>query len=109
MVGEDAPFAYHINYQNKGYGKFKIDSKSTKAFETNLGKIEDSLSRKHIYLMYDDMLKDQNISGAQVLEICKSQLLNETEVGVLTAVVDRMIPIIIKNYLPANNYEETNA
>lgn len=58
LVGQDAPFAYHINYQNKGYGKFKIDAKSTSAFETNLGKIADSLSRKHIYLMYDDMLKD---------------------------------------------------
>jgi aminopeptidase N len=46
LVGEEAPFAYHINYQNKGYAKFKIDEKSTNAFETHLGKIEDPLSRK---------------------------------------------------------------
>ena len=64
LVGETAPFAYHINYQNKGYGKFKIDEKSTVAFENNLNKIEDSLSRKHIFLIYADMIKDANISGA---------------------------------------------
>lgn len=108
LVGQDAPFAYHINHQNKGYGKFKIDTKSTAAFETHLGKIEDSLSRKHIYLMYNDMLKDQNISGAQLLDICKSQLQNETEVGVLTAVVQQIIPVIVKSFLPTSIYESTN-
>ena len=87
LVGTDAPFAYHINYQNKGYGKFKVDEKSTLAFESHLGKIEDNLSRKHIFLLYNDMLKDANISGAQLLNICKQTLQTETDVGVLTSVV----------------------
>lgn len=46
LVGTDAPAAYHINYKNYGYGKFRFDDKSLKVFETSLGKIEDSLSRK---------------------------------------------------------------
>jgi hypothetical protein len=52
-----------------------------------LGKIQDSLSRKQIFLIYNDMLKDAAISGAQLLNICKKTLQTETEVGVLTAVV----------------------
>ena len=108
LVGQDAPFAYHINYQNKGYGKFKIDEKSTLVFENNLNKIEDGLSRKHIFLIYNDMLKDANISGAQLLAISKKTLQTETEVGVLTAVVKQIIPVIVRTYLPLAIYESTH-
>ena len=54
------------------------------------------------------MLKDQAISGAQVLNICKSQLHHETDVGVLTAVVQRMIPVIINSYIPSSVSAETS-
>ena len=63
----EAPFAYHINYLNHGYGKFKIDDKSIKVYEDNLGKIDDSMSRKQIYNILYDMLREQEISGAQLL------------------------------------------
>jgi len=33
MKGLKCPFAYHINYDNLGYGKFKIDDKSLEVFE----------------------------------------------------------------------------
>jgi len=33
LVGTEAPHAYHINYKNHGYAKFKIDDKSLKVFE----------------------------------------------------------------------------
>lgn len=33
LAGTEAPFAYHINYKNYGYAKFKIDDKSIKVFE----------------------------------------------------------------------------
>jgi hypothetical protein len=46
------------------------------------------------------MLKDAAISGAQLLNICKKTLQTETEVGVLTAVVQRIIPVIVSSYLP---------
>jgi hypothetical protein len=64
LVGQEAPAAYHINYQNKGFAKFKIDSKSMGVFEKSLGKIEDSLSRKQLYNIMYDMLKTQDLSGA---------------------------------------------
>lgn len=81
LVGLPAPHAYHINYMNYGYGKFILDPKSMKVFESSLGKIESSMSRKQLYLVMQDMLsidhkklgKDEAIlSGAQVLEICKT-------------------------------------
>ena len=40
LVGSDAPAAYHINYKNYGFAKFKIDEKSLKVFENKLEKIE---------------------------------------------------------------------
>jgi hypothetical protein len=77
---------------NYGYGKFIIDSKSMKVFEDNLGKIESSMSRKQLYNIMKDMLstdhvklgkKEAILSGAQVLEICKSQLMNESAADVI--------------------------
>jgi hypothetical protein len=44
LVGQPAPFAYHINYKNHGFAKFKIDEKSLTAFEQKLTLIEDPLS-----------------------------------------------------------------
>jgi hypothetical protein len=43
------------------------------------------------------MLKDAAISGAQLLNICKKTLQTETEVGVLTAVVQSIIPVIVSS------------
>lgn len=33
VVGDQVPFAYHINHGGFGYAKFKIDDKSLAAFE----------------------------------------------------------------------------
>lgn len=54
------------------------------------------------------MLKDAAISGAQLLNICKKTLQTETEVGVLTAVVQSIIPVIVSSYLPLSFYESTH-
>ena len=105
LVGKDAPFAYHINYKNNGFAKFNIDTKSLKAFEDNLISIEDSMSRKQIYNIMYDMLKENYLSGAQLLSICKQQLVKETAVDVLTDVMRFVIPVVIKNYIPLDIYE----
>ena len=57
--------------------------------------------------MYD-MLKENYLSGAQVLNICKSQLVNETAVDVLTDVMRFVVPVVIKNYIPLENYESSH-
>lgn len=53
--------------------------------------------------MYD-MLKENYLSGAQVLNICKTQLITETAVDVLTDVMRFVVPVIVKNYIPLENY-----
>jgi len=83
LVGQDAPFAYHINYGYNGFAKFSIDCKSIKAFETNLDKIESSLDRNHLYFMMHDMLKNNALSGAQLLKIINTNLVSETKTDVL--------------------------
>lgn len=71
MVGEKVPFAYHINHGGFGYAKFVIDKISLWAFEKNLNKIESSISRKQLYYIMFDMIKNNEISGAQWLKIVK--------------------------------------
>ena len=46
FVGKEAPNAYHINYQDFGYGKFVISKKCLAVFEEQLSQIESSISRK---------------------------------------------------------------
>ena len=55
------------------------------------------------------MLKENYLSGAQLLNICKRQLLKETGVDVLTDVMRFVVPVIIKNYTPLEIYEQTHA
>jgi hypothetical protein len=46
FVGKDAPTAFHINYQDYGYGKFVISRKCFSVFGEKLSQIRDSVSRK---------------------------------------------------------------
>jgi len=46
LAGLDLPHAFLINHEAHGYGKFIIDPMSLKAFEHDLYKIEDKLTRK---------------------------------------------------------------
>ena len=70
--------------------------------QTSITPLEFFELQKVQYWLYNDKLKDQAISRAQVLNICKSQLHHETDVGVLTAVVQRMIPVIINSCIPSS-------
>ena len=104
VVGDKVPFAYHINHGGYGYAKFKIDDKSLDAFEKKLGKIESSMSRKHLYYVMSDMLVKNDISGARLLNICKQQLVDETAVDVLSICYNLIIPKIILHYIPFDHY-----
>ena len=108
LVGQPAPHAYHINYKNHGFAKFKIDEKSLTAFEKNLSKIEDSMSRKQLYNIMYDMLRAQDLSGARLLNICKSQVVTETSVDVINELMKFIIPGVIKNNIPISIYESSH-
>jgi len=61
------PYAFLINEQANGYGKFVIDEQTLTAFEANFGLIEDKLTRKQSYNMMYDMIKSGKIAASRVL------------------------------------------
>ena len=106
LVGTPAPFAYQINYTAQGYGKFKIDPKTVNVLAKNLYKIEDPMSRKQIYRILHDMLKTSDICGVQLLDICTANMAHETAVDVISTCLQRIIPVVIKSYLPTSVFAE---
>jgi hypothetical protein len=108
MKGLDAPHAYHINYKNHGFAKFLLDDKTLSALEKDLLKIESSMSRKQLYSIMEDMLKQNHLCGARLLDIIKTQLVGETAVDVISSVMRGVVPLVIKNYIPLEIYEKTH-
>lgn len=64
------------------------------------------MSRKQIYNILFDMLRQNDLSGAQLFEICKNQLGSETAIGVISNLIKSIIPSIIRNFIPVEMYEE---
>ena len=108
LKGQKAPFAYHINYKNYGYAKFIIDAKSLGVLSLDLHKIECPMSRKQLYKIMEDMLRQNDMAGARLLDIIKEQLPQETDVGVITDLMSSLIPQIVNNYIPFELYSETH-
>ena len=104
LVGQPAPHCYHINQGNYGFGKFRIDEKSIKAFTEGLHKVKGSMNRKQIFNILYDMLQEGDISGAQLLDICLNNIPHETETNVLGDVFKFIIPSLIKKYLPSAKF-----
>ena len=80
-------------------------------FAEKLGKIEDSLSRKQLYNIMYDMLKTQDLSGAQLVNICKQNLVEETEPDVIADLLGGRNSIVqgtIKAYIPLEVFEKYN-
>jgi len=53
-----------------------------------------------------DMLKKNDLSGAELLDICKKQMANESAPDVITQVLRIIIPTVIKQYTPTSNYNQ---
>lgn len=73
------------------------------------------MSRKQLYNIMKDMLSTDHLklgepepilSGAQTLEICKTQLMQETAADVITDTLNWLIPVIINRYLPHDLYQK---
>ena len=109
LEGVATPAAFLMNLHARGYAKFTCDEMSMAAFEQNLHKIEDRLTRRQIYLTLYDMIKQQSISGARVMHIIMSNLEHETAEEILGTVLNSIVPAIIGKYLSLSKYEEVNA
>jgi len=100
------PFAYMINYEAKGYGKFIFDEQTLQAFEAKLDKIEDRLTRKQIYNTLFDMISSGRVSGARVFKLILARIGGETAEEVLVDVFRYIVPSIINKYMPLEEYEK---
>ncbi|CDW86678.1 aminopeptidase n [Stylonychia lemnae] len=112
LAGKKLPQAFFSNYRCYGYGKFKIDNRSLKAFDEKLGLIKDSMQRKLLINTLNEMLKDQELSGSQFLGILKKHLKTETSDSVLSSSLQSYIPLyhevfvlIVKDLLGSGRFE----
>jgi len=53
----------------------------------------------------EDMLRQGDLVGARLLDIIKRQIVKETDCGVITGLMNRLIPVIVKNYIPLEMYQ----
>ena len=74
LKGKQTPFAFGLNFNAYGYGKFIIDDMSLSAFENNLMHIKDRLNRKQVYCMLYDMIKCGAVSASRVMRIIENNL-----------------------------------
>jgi len=56
----------------------------------------------------DDMLRTNDLSGARFFNIIKSQIVKETAVDVITEVFRRVLPLVVRDQLPLDMYEESH-
>ncbi len=64
------------------------------------------MTRKQLYNIMFDMMKDGDISGAQFFDIIKRNLVNETSDSVISDNLQWNIPAVIKGYIPPAYYME---
>lgn len=63
------------------------------------------MTRKQIYNVLFDMMKDGDISGSYLLNILKNHIYRETSESVISDNLQHNIPAIIANYIPIHLYE----
>lgn len=105
LVGMKSPYAFLINDQANGYGKFVIDEQTLTAFEANFGLIEDKLTRKQTYNMMYDMIKSGKIAASRVMHIVLGHISTETAEDVIQDVFRFIVPVTLKRYVPLDTYQ----
>jgi aminopeptidase N len=105
FVGELKPAAVFLDHGDNGYAKFRYDKDSLAAFGKSMGKIEDSLTRKQIYSVMYELVKDQLMSGQQFLEILKEHIPHEQSPDVILDNCRHNVGACISGYIPENRYE----
>jgi hypothetical protein len=109
FVGMDVPHAFLMNYQAQGYAKFIIPPITLTAFEKGgLIKVKDSLTRLQTYFMLYHMVKYGNISGSQAMAIICNNIGDEKSESVLSLVLNQLVPVIIKKFLPLDQIGAVN-
>ena len=67
LVGSETPFAVFINADDYDYCKAILDANSIKAFQGNLHKVDEELTRMLIWQSFWDLAKDGKASSKSFL------------------------------------------
>jgi len=84
IKGMKAPVAVLLNVNDYSYSKIRLDIESMHAFQTNLNKIKDNLTRMMIWRSSWDMVRDGLTSAEEFLKLVTAQLHFENEESIVS-------------------------
>ncbi len=84
VKGMPAPVAVLLNVNDYAYCKVLLDAESIHAFQKNLSKVTDNLTRMIIWRSYWDMVRDGQTSAQEFLKLVVSQCPFENEEAIFT-------------------------
>eukprot|EP00826_Nyctotherus_ovalis_P050124 TRINITY_DN6110_c0_g1_i5.p1 TRINITY_DN6110_c0_g1~~TRINITY_DN6110_c0_g1_i5.p1 ORF type:complete len:916 (-),score=330.64 TRINITY_DN6110_c0_g1_i5:132-2879(-) len=84
IKGMEAPVAVLLNVNDYSYSKVRLDIDSMHAFQKNLSKIKDNLTRMMIWRSYWDMVRDGLTSAEEFLKLVTAQLHFENEESIVS-------------------------
>jgi aminopeptidase N len=104
MIGEVAPKAVVLNYNDWAYLKWIVDQKSFNYLKDNLlERIPDILTRQLFYRSILELTRDAKISGPEYLDIIIKMIRHETNEDIISNSIKNIAPLIA-NYIPIRVY-----
>jgi len=105
IIGEVAPKAVILNYNDWGYLKWIVDKKSFDYLKDNLlERIPDILTRQLFYRSILELTRDAKISSPEYLDIIIKMIRHETNEDIISNSIKNIAPLIA-NYLPLRVYQ----
>lgn len=74
LVGQKAPAAVYINYNDHAYAKVTLDPVSLEYFKNNVEKFQDTLFRQLIWSSFANMLRDAQYPAQEFLRLIKEYI-----------------------------------
>ena len=105
FIGKTAPKVVIINYNDWGYFKWVIDSRSKNNLKDNLTNVNDNLTKALVYRSLFDMVRDSKLSGFEYVEMVTKFLLAETSELMLPNLFNNLSSVIT-HYVPIRFYKE---
>lgn len=84
IIGKKAPTAVFLNENDYSYSKIRLDVGSIHAFQANLNKIKDNLTRMMVWRSFWDMVRDGVTSAEEFLKLVTAQLHFENEESIVS-------------------------
>jgi aminopeptidase N len=91
LVGRQQPDLVLVNDDDLAYTKIRLDARSAQTLVSSIGQLRDSLARALCWTAAWDMTRDAELPARDWVALVRSGLPNETDIGVLQAVVRQAI------------------